>query len=184
MGPICSKKREQLELAIQRVIQFHLDIINELHLERDQRFIDNINNSFKALQLHIKKEPSENIAFEYDQIVSYGELWSTMIISCCLNNKGLNNNWLDARKLIRTTNHYQDARVNWDKTFELIQMKINPSVDKSREIYITQGFIGHTDTGMTTTLGEEDFSASILGWHRRRGSGNLERCSRIIKCRS
>ena len=161
------RKEKQLERAIQRVIQFHLDIINELHLERDQHFIDNINNSFKDLQLHIKKEPSENIAFEYDQIVSYGELWSTMIISCYLNNKVLNNNWLDARKLIRTTNHYQDARVNWDKTFELIQMKINPSVDKKvREIYITQGFIGHTDTGMTTTLGREgsDFSASILGW--------------------
>ena len=84
-----------------------------------------MNSSFKSLKNHTKREPSENIAFEYDQIVSFGELWSTMIISCYLKTAGIQNKWIDARKLIRTTNHYQEARVNWDKTLELIQLKVN-----------------------------------------------------------
>ena len=158
---------KKMELAIQKVVQFHLDIIKELELEKDDQFMAAIHESFKALDSHIKRDPSENVAFEYDQIVSFGELWSTMIISCYLNSIDLNNNWADARKLIRTTNHYQEARVNWGKTIELILLKLKSnSVENKRDIYITQGFIGHTDTGMTTTLGREgsDFSASILGW--------------------
>jgi len=157
---------KKLEESTQKVIKFHIDIINEIHLNKDDEFMLKIKDSIQAFKSRIKKDPSDNAAYEYDQIVSFGELWSTMIISGYLNLTGIQNKWLDARRLIRTSNHYQEARVNWDKTQQLIQLEINKSPEKKRDLFLTQGFIGHTDTGMTTTLGREgsDFSASILAW--------------------
>ena len=82
---------------------------------------------------------------------------------------------IDARKLIRTSNHYQEGRVDWDKTKELVLNEVETArqfwrydhrtSDKDQpKCLITQGFIGHTNTGMTTTLGREgsDFTAAIL----------------------
>ena len=84
---------------------------------------------------------------------------------------------LDARKLIRTSDHYQEGRVDWDKTQELVLKEVEAArqfwnydqrtSDKDQpKCLITQGFIGHTNTGMTTTLGREgsDFTAAILAW--------------------
>ncbi len=159
-------EKNKLEASILRVIDFHRQIIKELALDDNIDFSSMVNKSFQAFENRTKKDPSDNAAYEYDQIVSFGELWSTMIISGYLNLKGIKNKWLDARKLIRTSNHYQEARVNWNKSLELIQSEINNNTETNRDLFLTQGFIGHTDTGMTTTLGREgsDFSASILAW--------------------
>ena len=81
---------------------------------------------------------------------------------------GLNSRWIDARKIIRTSNHYQEGRIEWQKTQDLVSSTITPLFvnNPALQCIVTQGFIGHTDTGMTTTLGREgsDFSAAILAW--------------------
>ena len=78
----------------------------------------------KQLEQYLTKEPSDNIAFEYDQIVSYGELWSTNIVWGFLYYSGESAMNLDARKLIRTSDHYQEGRVDWDKTKELVLKEV------------------------------------------------------------
>ena len=61
-----------------------------------------------------------------------------------------------------TSDHFQEARVNWDKS----QKNIHESISNPDKIYITQGFIGANKDGQTTTLGREgsDYSAAILAW--------------------
>ena len=99
----------------------------------------------------------------YDQVVCHGELLSTTIIAEYLNTLGINTLWTDARHLIKTDNHYREGRVDWNATEKEIK-NLEPSIKNSYSIVLTQGFIGGTTDGQTTTLGREgsDYSAAIL----------------------
>jgi aspartate kinase len=98
---------------------------------------------------------------EYDQVVIYGELFSTTLVNAYLQEFGLENLWLDARQLIVTDDTFRDAGVDWYATGKNVQKVIDPGTSP---LYITQGFIGGTHGGLATTLGREgsDFSGAIL----------------------
>jgi aspartate kinase len=150
------------------VHQFHQAIIKDLGLEEDEAFASVFKSFWDKLRDKLVTEPSVNYDYEYDQIVSFGELFSTAIVSGALNAKGIENEWVDARKIIRTSNDYREGIVDWERTQELFKSKVGALYqDKSkRSICVTQGFIGHTDTGQMTTLGREgsDFTAGIAAW--------------------
>jgi aspartate kinase len=97
----------------------------------------------------------------YDQIVSFGELLSTKIVSAYLNQNSYQNIWLDARRLIKTDQSYRFARVDWTYTKRMLQDSVREGAR-----YLTQGFIGSDDMGNTTTLGREgsDYSASVIAY--------------------
>jgi len=102
--------------------------------------------------------------YNYDQVVSHGELLSTSIISEYLNHLGINTLWVDARQLIKTDNHYREGRIDWQTTQEIVRR--SEFGDRSSvRVILTQGFIGGTNGG-TTTLGREgsDYSAAILAY--------------------
>jgi aspartate kinase len=147
---------------LNKLVGFHKEIYTELGLDECAEFINQFESHTHELSNFIKSNNSTNNAYCYDQIVSYGELWSTTILSHYLNENGLKNKWIDARDLIKTSNHFQEARVNWDNSKKLIKTKItNPN-----ELYVSQGFIGSTQDKKTTTLGREgsDYTAAIFGW--------------------
>ena len=140
--------------------QFHLNIVDTLFNEKHSIHSD-INNLFLEIEWVIEdKEVNADYSYIYDQIVSLGEFISTKILSTYLNECGLENNLIDARDLIRTDNTYRNAKVDWQKTTNLINSNI-----KSKWC-ITQGFIGCTSENFTTTLGREgsDFTAAILAY--------------------
>jgi aspartate kinase len=66
---------------------------------------------------------------------------------------------------VRTNNLYQEGNVDWTKTEELIETRFLP-VFQSFDIQVTQGFVGHTPEGFTTTLGREgsDYTAGIFAY--------------------
>lgn len=104
--------------------------------------------------------------YNYDQVVSYGELLSTTIISEYLNHLGINTLWEDARQYILTNSHYREGRVDWTATQERIK-NLELRIKKSCRVVLTQGFIGGTMTpNSTTTLGREgsDYTAAILAY--------------------
>jgi aspartate kinase len=70
--------------------------------------------------------------------------------------------WIDIRQNLVTDNRHRDANVIWDES--TIRIKAAFDFRKNR-IYVTQGFIGATSDGLTTTLGREgsDYTAAILG---------------------
>lgn len=105
---------------------------------------------------------TEHYNYNYDQVVSHGELLSTTIIAEYINSLGINTLWLDARQIIKTDSHYREGRVDWPATQEAID---SLSIDSMPfRVILTQGFIGGTANGQTTTLGREgsDYSAAIL----------------------
>ncbi len=98
----------------------------------------------------------------YDQIVAYGELLSTRIVSCYLDSIGDHNKWLDARALIATDSTYREAKINWETTQSQILASVTSEFAKLYTI-VSQGFIG-SDGKFSTSLGREgsDFSAAIF----------------------
>ncbi len=120
---------------------------------------------FHKLSVLLLEKPSGDRDRDYDQIVAYGELWSTLIVSAHLRHAGIANTWLDARKIISTDDRFREAKVHWDK-LEDNCMTHMPSFASSPMRIVTQGFIGATEEGLTTTLGREgsDFSAAILAY--------------------
>ncbi len=146
---------------------YHHNIINELFAEDKSIILNDINTLFKSLDKKLNLKPTTNYDYEYDQIVVYGELLSTKIIHHYLKTTGVWNIWFDARKVIITDNTFKEAKVNWELTSDEIDFSIASKYkNNENRIIITQGFIGGTLNGISTTLGREgsDYTASIFAY--------------------
>lgn len=149
-------------MQLQDSIDYHRAIMNELFAPETEVF-DKVESFWDQLKLQLNEPPSNDRDFDYDQIVSFGELISTVIVSEFLNNNGFKNQWLDAREVVKTDDFYREARLDWEGTVTAIRQAYDGF---SGTPIITQGFIGRSETGHTTTLGREgsDYSAAIFGF--------------------
>lgn len=158
-----NKSAEISELLLS-VKMTHLSIVKELFNEDEVMYFNEIENLFLELECMLENEQLlEDYDFLYDQVVGFGELISTRIISGYLLKIGVRNQWVDARNFIITDSRHRDARVQWEETEKVIQHRLEPLSKKN--LLITQGFIGRGSKGETTTLGREgsDYSAAIFG---------------------
>jgi aspartate kinase len=147
---------------IKELREEHFAIINELFPADEHRVHNDVEILFTQLEIITQgAAPSNPFNQVYDQIVSFGELISTKIVSSYLNSSGYQNKWLDARRLIRTDQNFRFARVDWNFTTRLLKETI-----KGDNRYVIQGFIGSDDDLNPTTLGREgsDYTASVLGY--------------------
>lgn len=144
---------------------FHLSIMDELFSNAENEIFAIINAQFDALLAKFNDPFPDNYDFEYDQTVSLGEVISTKIVTAYVEQEGVRAKWMDARKLVRTDHQYRQAELNWEKTTVNFQEKFMSQFDEN-DVLITQGFVGHTSEGFTTTLGREgsDFSAGIMAY--------------------
>lgn len=152
---------QTLDDKLNEVKNYHLSIIKELFgNEQDSpSFLE----QFGFLEDKLKKSPSMLYDFEYDRIVSLGEMMSSAIICDFFNKEQLNCKWTDIRTLIKTDDQYREANVDWNLTSNLIKKTFTFS---DSNIYLTQGFLGGTLSNLTTTLGREgsDYTAAIIGY--------------------
>ncbi|MGB4774220.1 MAG: aspartate kinase [Daejeonella sp.] len=146
----------------EEIKNYHQQILTDLFKDRSHPVFDDIANAFIEIDWILEDEPHPDYDFNYDQLVSVGELVSSKIISAYLNFTGLNTQWIDARGYIQTDNTYRDGQVDWEKTCEAIQNTLPQILQKN--IIVTQGFIGGTSENFTTTLGREgsDYTAAIF----------------------
>ena len=142
---------------------FHISIIKNLFSEKTGFFLKNINIIFNDLENSLKTPPSLCYDFEYDKIVHFGEILSTKIISLYLNYSEIKNQWIDARKIIKTNNTYRNAKIDWDLSTYFCKKTLDFT---KNNFFITQGFIGSTSINLTTTLGREgsDYTGAILAY--------------------
>ena len=154
------ENRDDKSEIFQSFTSFHVQIIEELF--GDLGIPKSVTQLISELEVKLQKQSSLNYNFEYDQIIGFGELLSTQIVSEYANLTGKKNKWLDIRNYLKTDDNFRDAKVNWVLTEKLLQKAINFSEQK---LYITQGFIGSTTSNLTTSLGREgsDFTAAIIG---------------------
>jgi aspartate kinase len=162
---LSQKDRKNFTALVDDLVLFHETILGELFHERHFAVYAEMEAIFEALRLRFDQSFSDNYSFEYDQIVSIGEVLSSVILAAYLREKGFPAVWADARKLIRTDHLYQEGNVDWNKTESLIQERFLPLFSEVN-IQVTQGFIGHTPEGFTTTLGREgsDYTAGIFAY--------------------
>ena len=155
------EKSNELHASMQEVRKYHNQILMDLFDDEEHDVFYAVNSHFADLEYFIRSNKSPNYNFVYDQVVSYGEIISTTIVSHYFNHAGLKNNWIDVRNFIKTDNTYRDANVDWEKTQQLISKGV-----KKRALNITQGFLGSDENNFTTTLGREgsDYTAAIFAY--------------------
>lgn len=154
-------KSAELQASVQEVKKYHIQILLDLFEDDSHEAFAAVNRIFADLEAFLRNNKSPNYNFVYDQIVSLGEVISTTIVSHYFNYRGLMNQWVDVRELIKTDNTYRDALVDWETT----QKNISRNV-KKKSLNITQGFLGYDDNHFTTTLGREgsDYTAAIFAY--------------------
>ena len=155
------EKSPELQSSIQEVKKYHNQILLDLFEDDKNAVFKDVNSLFSELDHFISQNKSPNYNFVYDQIVSFGELISTTIISHYMGFMGIKTQWIDVRNLIKTDNNYRDANVDWDTTQKLISKTV-----KKKTLNVTQGFLGSDENNFTTTLGREgsDYTAAIFAY--------------------
>ena len=143
--------------------QRHIDATHALIKEKNRTLIlkelaDN-HQSLKNLLngIFLVREASPRTM---DYVLSFGERNSVFIISHAMKEKGINAQYLDARKIIKTDKIFGSAKVEFDLTYSMVK----EHYDQNPEVQFVTGFISTAVGGLTTTLGRggSDYTASIL----------------------
>lgn len=152
-----SGKDFEKELSALRI--YHLNVLDSLFPKANDVFAL-VENQFSTIRSEVQKSGQYDQI--YDQVVSMGEVISTLIVAKFLKSEGVSAEWVDARPLIRTDSNFREGKVDWEKSKTNILSALGDSL--SEKVIITQGFIGSTKEGLTTTLGREgsDYSAAIF----------------------
>jgi len=164
------EKAAMLEV-FKQVREFHFEIARYLFDDPKHTIFFQMEQSFLHLLRYIEEPPSTFYNYEYDRIVSTGEIVSTQIVSQYLNKMEVRNQWFDARKLIVTDARFREGTVDWILTPQAVNKNLLPYLkpvtgSSKPGVVVTQGFIGATTQGFTTTLGREgsDYTAAILAY--------------------
>jgi len=147
--------------AYQAFKKTHLHICEHL-FDADDVAFEKIEEVFIELYQLLNDKVLQHFDFEYDQIVSKGEMLSTIIVHEYLLKQGIDSRWLHAGDLILTDQNYRHASVDMESSIQAIQKQAK----KSSKISVIQGFIAHDKYGNTTTLGREgsDYTAALIAF--------------------
>lgn len=154
-------KDPELNRLVEKIYNEHAGIAKEL-FDGISGVKERLDLSFSVLRNHLLTGNPGNYDYDYDQVVSFGEIWSTIIVCAFLESRGVLAEWVDIRSILLTDDRYRDANILWGESLPLVRGKFDFT---RRRIFVTQGFIGGTITGRTTTLGREgsDYTAAIIG---------------------
>ena len=162
------RETDRVKKNVEMLKEKHLNVANTLlkdavrHRELIQRhsvLIDELTNLYRGVSL-LKELSVRSI----DAIASFGEVLSCLQLAAILKDNGVNAEFVDARAIIRTDNHFGEAAVDFSVTNEKVKSALLPLIEKDAVPVIT-GFIGSTEDGLTTTLGRSgsDYTGSIVG---------------------
>lgn len=157
-----AKPEDEQEIVYKNLVEYHLQIVRHLFPNPADLLYDKLRVLFADLEKS-RRSGSGAYNYDYDQVVSFGELLSTTIISAYLKQCGVENQWVDVRKIIVTDAMNRCAQVDWRRTMEnreVLEQTLNGGS------IVTQGFIAASKEGDTTTLGREgsDYTAAVLSY--------------------
>lgn len=143
---------------IRRIQYAIVDQLSEPEVIRDEvdRVLDNITMLSETAELATSTALT-------DELVSHGELLSTLLFVEILRQRQVQSEWFDVRKVLRTDDHFGRAEPDLAQVAELSQSLLAPRLAEA--LIVTQGFIGSEAKGRTTTLGRggSDYTAALLG---------------------
>ncbi|MGK3143782.1 lysine-sensitive aspartokinase 3 [Pantoea sp. C2G6] len=128
----------------------------EVIREEIDRMLDNISMLSEAASLATSNALT-------DELVSHGELMSSLLFVEILRERQVPAEWFDVRKVMRTDDRFGRATPDVQVLAEQAAAQLQPRVEQA--LVITQGFIGSESEGRTTTLGRggSDYTAALLG---------------------
>ena len=161
---LASKGDELYKEELQKIENRHLEMVKELiPISRQSRILSMVKKHCNEIEdicngVFLLQELTPRTR---DRVMSYGELLSSQIISAKFQTEGFENKWMDARKIIVTNSHYENAVVDFESTNEKIQDFFS---DSEESFFLVPGFIASDKSGITTTLGRggSDYTASII----------------------
>src|SRR5580692_6215398 len=125
-----------------------------------------LRGDFRALEslLHDLEAVRQLNAGSQDQLLGFGECFSSRLIKEALSEAGINAAHVDARACIVTDARHGQASPVWDVTGQRLQEALSPLLE-SRTVAVLGGFIASSSEGVPTTLGRggSDFTAAIVG---------------------
>lgn len=160
-------KREEAKALLAELRQSHEQTVEELfaseQADRKEETLAQLNDWFVEAEWCIEDEAHENYDYDYDQLVSLGEQFSSCIIANYFQSLGLPLQLFDVRDVFQSDNRHREAKLFWDETKASIQEQVAPLL-QGNQMLVTQGFIASTSENFTTTLGREgsDYSAAVF----------------------
>lgn len=150
-------KRNELLQKVQDIQYAIIDNLQHAEVIREEinRLLENIAHLADSASL----ATSEALT---DEMVSHGELMSTLLFVEILRERGANSHWFDVRKVMKTNSSFGRAEPDLQQLKESAQHLLLPRLQN--DLIITQGFIGQDSKGRTTTLGRggSDYTAALL----------------------
>ena len=144
--------------AREKLEALHRDLLESLEQPTDL-----LDENFEALRLAVEscsKTPNDE---ERDRVVRFGEVFSAVLMSHMLNQRGWKTTvgWPETLQMI-TTDRFGDADLLEDSLEKMAAAVISSSSTSS---FVVPGFIGVTEDGRPTTLGRggSDYTAAALG---------------------
>ncbi|MBC5775290.1 aspartate kinase [Pontibacter sp. KCTC 32443] len=151
--------------ALQESQDYHQETVQALFPDASHPVYEELEHLFSKLDATLQNlNRQTNYDQLYDQVVSFGELLASTILHHFLQLQHLTNTFIDSRKYIQTDTTWREAKIDWDWTERLIKRDLPAILEQ--QLIVTQGFLGGTNNGLTTTLGREgsDFSAAIFAY--------------------
>ena len=156
---------ENLNHLVGELKVYHENVAKLLLPGQEEPLLNDLHDLWVELGWILEDQPHPNYNYHYDQIIVFGELASTKIVSAYLNHQKIDHEWLDARSFIKTDSEFRESRIQWTETQTAVDSIVKESLKKHGMI-ITQGFIGSTPYNESTTLGREgsDYTAAVLAY--------------------
>ncbi len=156
----CNPDLRSEKIAQIRAIQSQiLDALPDSAVVREEinRMLENITTLSEAASL----ATSDALT---DELVSHGELMSTLLFVELLRSRGVSAEWFDVRRVMKTDDRFGKAEPEVGVLSSLCAEHLAPRLNAGA-LVITQGFIGSEGKGRTTTLGRggSDYTAALLG---------------------
>ncbi len=161
-----SQGTEAYKTIVQNIEQKHLDAVRTLlPIQQQSATLSLVKQMINELEancegLYMLKELTPRMQ---DKIVSYGELLSSKIISAAFDAKGIKQQWVDSRELIKTNSNYLNAVVDKELTNKNIQAYFSALDNNKFDVYMAPGFVSSDSEGNITTLcrGGSDYTGAI-----------------------
>ncbi|MHA7877301.1 MAG: aspartate kinase [Bacteroidota bacterium] len=157
--------KQPYDTTIQQLYRFHQEMIERLLGQLRQEAYQMLALWQEKLTATLAVAATNTSLLDklYSTIVAEGELIASALIRYYLQERNVKCTWLDARRCIKTNKGFCNAHVDWVATQHWTEASIIPLLS-SKQVIITQGFIGSNETGETTTLGKEgsDFTGAVL----------------------
>ncbi len=159
---LAEKQNTLYKTVLEDILTYHINLI-QLHLDPQSAAssIGFVKEKLNEVELILESiyNLQEFSNKTHDNLLSYGEIISSILLNTYLNENKITSQWVDSRDHIKTNSEFGNAKINFKITNQNIRETFNDTQN-----YVLGGFIASNNKGTTTTLGRggSDFTASVI----------------------